>query len=153
LVRVHGCGVKGGLEITTESAFLQRAGYVRASALRKEKTVDVFCTVLYKKIELPTIAVVFLAASWDVSINGTDWVAVGLLPDGGLLQINRDNVKWALRMGLILVLVAVADGLVVAYARKPFPWDVLIPCALPVLMSIFVLIPMMKAEKSAPPSI
>jgi hypothetical protein len=102
---------------------------------------------------LSAIATAFFNGSWDDGIDVWNGLAGGRDPDGGLLQINRDNVKWALRMGLILVLVAVTDGLVVAYARKPFPWDVLIPCALPVLMSIFVLIPMMKAEKSAPPSI
>ncbi|HEY0701339.1 MAG TPA: hypothetical protein VGD60_01100 [Candidatus Acidoferrales bacterium] len=58
------------------------------------------------------------------------------------MKINPENVKWASRMAVILVAVALADGLVVQFARRPFPWDVLIPCALPVLMVIFVLIPM-----------
>jgi hypothetical protein len=66
--------------------------------------------------------------------------------------MNRQNLKYAVRAGLILVLVAVADGLVVMFTRKPFPWDVLIPSALPVLMLIFVILPITKAEKQVPPS-
>jgi hypothetical protein len=69
------------------------------------------------------------------------------------LQINRQNLKWAVRLISLVVLVAVADGLVVAFARRPFPWDVLIPAALPVLVAVFVILPMMKAEKAAPPRV
>ena len=69
------------------------------------------------------------------------------------MKINPENVKWASRMALILVVVALADGLVVQFVRRPFPWDVLIPCALPVLMAVFVLIPMHKAEKRPTPSV
>lgn len=69
------------------------------------------------------------------------------------MQINRQNLKWVVRMMLILLLVAVADGLVVLFVRKPFPWTVLIPALLPVLMCVFVILPMTRAEKHTPPSI
>jgi hypothetical protein len=62
--------------------------------------------------------------------------------------INRDNVKWAVRMAVILVIVALADGLVGAFASKPFPWVVVIPATMPLLASIFVIFPMLRAEKT-----
>jgi hypothetical protein len=67
------------------------------------------------------------------------------------LQINRQNLKWYGRMGLIVVLVALAEGLVGVFARKPFPWVAVIPCLIPLLSAIFVIIPMMREEKPAPP--
>ncbi len=69
------------------------------------------------------------------------------------MQVNRQNLKWAVRMGLIILLVAAADSLVVLFVRKPFPWTVLIPVLLPVLMCIFVILPITRAEKHAPPSV
>jgi hypothetical protein len=54
-------------------------------------------------------------------------------------------------MGLIVVLVALAEGLVGVFARKPFPWVAVIPCLIPLLSAIFVIIPMMREEKPAPP--
>lgn len=62
------------------------------------------------------------------------------------MKINRDNVKWAARLMTIIVLVSVADGLVVTLMRRPFPWTVLIPCSMPVLIALFVILPMTKAE-------
>jgi len=69
------------------------------------------------------------------------------------LQINRQNLKWAVRLILLVLLVAVADGLVGQFARKPFPWTVLIPASLPVLICVLVILPMTRAEKPAPPSV
>jgi uncharacterized protein (DUF486 family) len=69
------------------------------------------------------------------------------------LQINRQNLKWAVRLISLVVLVALADGLVVFFVRKPFPWDVLIPAVLPVLIAVFVILPMTRAEKAAPPRV
>jgi hypothetical protein len=66
--------------------------------------------------------------------------------------MNRQNLKWAIRMALILVLVALADGLFVFFAPKPLPWAAVIPALIPVLTSIFVIIPMIRAEKPTPPS-
>jgi predicted ferric reductase len=69
------------------------------------------------------------------------------------LQINRQNLKWVVRLMLLVLLVAVADSLVVLFARKPFPWNVLIPAILPVLIAIFVILPMIKVQKPAPPNV
>ena len=67
------------------------------------------------------------------------------------VQINRQNLKWAIRMALILVLVAAADGLFVFFARKPLPWVAVIPALIPLLTGVFVILPMIRAEKPAPP--
>ena len=65
-----------------------------------------------------------------------------------MVKINRQNLKWVLRIALIVALVAGADALVVLFVSRPFPWTVFIPASLPILMSIFVIIPSVKAEKS-----
>jgi hypothetical protein len=66
-------------------------------------------------------------------------------------NINRDNLKWLGRLALIFVLVGLADGLVVGFARKPFPWVVIIPAATPLLTAIFVIIPCTRAHKTDAP--
>jgi hypothetical protein len=63
------------------------------------------------------------------------------------MKINRENVKWAARMMSILLLVAVADALVALFVRRPLPWVVIIPAALPLLSAVFVIRPMIRAEK------
>ncbi len=63
------------------------------------------------------------------------------------MKINRDNVKWAARMASILLVVAVADGLVGGFMRRPFPWVAIIPGFMPLLVCVFVIIPMIRAEK------
>lgn len=68
------------------------------------------------------------------------------------MQINRQNRKWAVRLILLILLVVVADGLVGQFARKPFPWTVLVPASLPVLICVFVILPMTRAEKAVPPN-
>jgi heme A synthase len=70
-----------------------------------------------------------------------------------LLQINRDNLKWAGRMALILVLVAVTDGLVGMLARKPLPWVAIIPGFGLLLTYFFVLLPIMRDEEPAGPKV
>ncbi len=67
------------------------------------------------------------------------------------MQINRQNLKRAIRMALILVLVAAVDGLFVFYARKPLPWAAVIPALIPLLTGIFVILPMIRAEKPVAP--
>ena len=72
------------------------------------------------------------------------------------MQLNRDNLKWAVRMGLILVLVTAADALVVAFARKPLPLAAVIPAAIPLFVAVFIIIPMildgkLGNDKPAPP--
>jgi hypothetical protein len=69
------------------------------------------------------------------------------------MQINRQNLKWAGRMMLIILLVAVADGLVGAFARKPLPWVAVIPALIPVLTCVFVVLPIIRADKSVPPGV
>lgn len=69
-----------------------------------------------------------------------------------LLQINRQNLKWAVRMALIILLVALADARFVFFARKPLPWAAVIPALIPLLTGFFVILPMMRAEKPAHPS-
>jgi hypothetical protein len=69
------------------------------------------------------------------------------------MQINRQNLKWAGRIMLIILLVALADGLVGAFARKPLPWVVVIPALIPLLACVFVVLPIIRTEKSVPPSV
>jgi hypothetical protein len=63
------------------------------------------------------------------------------------MKINRDNVKWAARFAAILLVAFLADTLVVIYARHPLPWVAIIPAIIPVLVSVFVIIPMIRAEQ------
>ena len=67
------------------------------------------------------------------------------------MQINRQNLKWMGRMMLILLLVVVADGLLVQFVRRPFPWVVLIPALLLWLTCVFAILPLTRAEKPIPP--
>lgn len=62
------------------------------------------------------------------------------------MKINRDNVKWAARMASILLVVAVAEALVGMFARKPLPWVAIIPALLPLLVSVFVILPMIRKK-------
>jgi hypothetical protein len=78
---------------------------------------------------------------------------LGYMNGRRLLQINRQNLKWLVRMMLILLLVGVAEILVVLFVRKPLPWVALIPALIPVLTSFFVILPITRAEKPAPPSV
>ena len=69
------------------------------------------------------------------------------------MQINRQNLKWVIRMMLILLLVGAAEVLVVLFVPRPLPWVALIPVLIPLLTSFFIILPMARAEKPAPPSV
>jgi hypothetical protein len=69
------------------------------------------------------------------------------------MQINRQNLKWAVRMMLILLLVGVAEILVVLFVPRPLPWVALIPVIIPLLTAVLVILPMTRAEKPTPPSV
>jgi cytochrome c oxidase subunit IV len=62
------------------------------------------------------------------------------------MKISRENVKWAARLFSILLLVAVADALVAMFMHRPFPWTVIIPGLLPLLVSVFVILPMIREK-------
>jgi hypothetical protein len=62
------------------------------------------------------------------------------------MKVNRENVKWAARFFSILLLVAVADALVAAFMRQPLPWVAIIPALLPLLVSVFVILPMIREK-------
>jgi hypothetical protein len=64
------------------------------------------------------------------------------------VNINRDNVKWAARLMSIIVLVAVAEVLVVTFMPRPFPWVAIIPASTPLLIALFLILPMKSAEKT-----
>jgi hypothetical protein len=67
-----------------------------------------------------------------------------------LLQTNRENLKWLVRMALILLLVGVAEILVVLFVPRPLLWVVLIPVLIPLLTSFLITLPMAGAEKTSP---
>jgi|HubBroStandDraft_1064217.scaffolds.fasta_scaffold00291_27 uncharacterized membrane protein len=69
------------------------------------------------------------------------------------MRINRENLKWAGRMMLILLLVGVAEILVVMFVPKPLPWVALIPVLIPLLTTFLIILPMARAEKPSPPSV
>ena len=56
-------------------------------------------------------------------------------------------MKWALRLMAVMFAVGVADIVVVMVAPHPLPWAAIIPGFVPVLTAVFVIIPMMRAEK------
>ena len=53
-----------------------------------------------------------------------------------------------LRLAAIIVIVAVVDGVFVLFAPRPMPWAAIIPAAVPLLVSIFVL-PLIKQKNKA----
>ncbi len=57
------------------------------------------------------------------------------------------QLRWPLKMAAILLLVVLADGLVVLFVQKPLPWAIAIPALIPLLTAVFVIIPMIQAEK------
>jgi hypothetical protein len=67
------------------------------------------------------------------------------------MRINRQNLKWLGRMMLILLLVALAEILVMLFVPRPLPWVTLIPVLIPLLTTVFIILPMAKAEKTVPP--
>jgi hypothetical protein len=58
------------------------------------------------------------------------------------MKIHRENVKLGVRLVSILLLVTMADGLVAIFMRRPFPWVFIIPAFIPLLVGVFVLLPM-----------
>lgn len=64
-----------------------------------------------------------------------------------VMKINRDNMKWAARFMLVVLLAGVADVLVVMFAQRPMPWAAIIPALTPLLVATFVILPMNRAEK------
>ena len=42
---------------------------------------------------------------------------------------------------------AVADLLVVIFMSRPFPFTVIIPCLMPILVAVFVIIPMSRTQR------
>jgi len=66
---------------------------------------------------------------------------------GATMKNNRDNLKWCARLISIVFLAAGADVLVVIFMRRPFPFTVIIPCLIPILVAVFVIIPMSRAQR------
>ena len=69
------------------------------------------------------------------------------------MRINRQNLKWLVRMMLILLLVGAAEILVVLFVPRPLPLVALIPVLIPLLTTFLIILPMARAEKPAPPSV
>jgi hypothetical protein len=55
--------------------------------------------------------------------------------------------SWLIRVVLVLLATALADGAVVWFAQRPILWAVLIPGSLPLSMFAFVAIPILHEEK------
>ena len=55
-----------------------------------------------------------------------------------------------IRFAAIIVIVALVDGVVVLFATRPLPWAAIIPTAVPLLVSIFV-VPLIKEKDKAKP--
>ncbi|HXZ33645.1 MAG TPA: hypothetical protein VEH30_15320 [Terriglobales bacterium] len=68
------------------------------------------------------------------------------------MRINRQNLKWLVRMMLILLLVGVVEILVVLFVPRPLPWVALIPVLIPLLTTFLIILPMAGPDKPAPPS-
>ena len=69
------------------------------------------------------------------------------------MRINRQNLKWLVRMMLILLLVVGGEILVALFLPRPLPWVALIPVLIPVLTTFLIILPMVRAEKPAPPRV
>jgi hypothetical protein len=64
------------------------------------------------------------------------------------MELKRQNLKWASRFVLIALLIGAADALVIMFARRPFPWVVVIPALTPLLVVAFIIAPLGRAEKA-----
>jgi hypothetical protein len=53
---------------------------------------------------------------------------------------------WLIRAVLVLVITALADGVVVWFAQRPLFWAVLIGSSLPFSMMVFVALPVLREE-------
>lgn len=53
-----------------------------------------------------------------------------------------------LKMMAIVAFVAGLDAIVVMFAVRPLPWAAVIPSLVPLLTTVFIVIPMLKARKS-----
>jgi hypothetical protein len=56
-------------------------------------------------------------------------------------------------MMLILLLVVGGEILVALFLPRPLPWVALIPVLIPVLTTFLIILPMVRAEKPAPPRV
>jgi len=54
----------------------------------------------------------------------------------------------SLKMMAILTFVAGLDAIVVMFATRPLPWAAAIPSLVPLLTTLFIIIPMLKTRKS-----
>jgi len=63
------------------------------------------------------------------------------IPVSEAWQVHR---FWSMRAALVMVITALADGVVGWFATNPFPWVVLIPGTLPLSMLVFVARPVLK---------
>lgn len=61
--------------------------------------------------------------------------------------MNRDNVKWCARLISIVLVAAAADVLVVLFMRRPFPFAAIVPGFVPILVAVFVILPMSRARR------
>ena len=68
------------------------------------------------------------------------------------MQINRQNLKWSVRMMSILLLVGLAEIFVVLFVPKPLVWVVFVAGLVPVLTSFLVILPLCRTDKPSPPS-
>lgn len=60
----------------------------------------------------------------------------------------RVHKSWLIRAVLVLVLTALADGIVVWFVQRPIFWTALIGSSLPFIMVVFVAFPILRQEKS-----
>ena len=54
--------------------------------------------------------------------------------------------SWLIRAALVLVVTVLADGAVVWFAQRPILWAALIGGSLPLSMTVFVAIPLLREE-------
>jgi hypothetical protein len=59
------------------------------------------------------------------------------------LQVHK---SWLIRAALLLVVTVLADGAVVWFAQRPILWAALIGGSLPLSMTVFVAIPILREE-------
>jgi hypothetical protein len=55
--------------------------------------------------------------------------------------------SWLIRAVLVLVLTALAEGIVVWFVQRPIFWTVLVGSSLPFTMVVFVAFPILREEK------
>jgi hypothetical protein len=66
-----------------------------------------------------------------------------------LAELNPQNVRYFVRMMLLIVSVCLLDCAVALFVKKPFPWVAMIPGLVPILIVPLVIMPILREQQKS----